>query len=68
MTNNHVLENAQTAGTSRVEFNFQEGPDGRLLPSIFVDLDPTAFFITDRALDFSVVALKGNLSNISRFG
>ena len=26
------------------------------------------FFITDRALDFSVVALKGNLSNISKFG
>lgn len=68
MTNNHVLENAQAAGTSRVEFNFQEGPDGRLLQSIFVDLDPTTFFITDRALDFSVVALKGSLSNISRFG
>jgi endonuclease G, mitochondrial len=32
MTNNHVLESAQAAGTSRVEFNFQEGPDGRLLP------------------------------------
>lgn len=68
MTNNHVLENAQTAGASRVEFNFQEGPDGRLLPSIFVDFDPATFYVTDRALDFSVVALKGNLSNISRFG
>jgi V8-like Glu-specific endopeptidase len=68
MTNNHVLENAQTAGASRVEFNFQEGPDGRLLPSIFLDFDPASFFITDRTLDFSVVALKGNLSNISKFG
>ena len=29
---------------------------------------PATFFITDRALDFSVVALKGNLSNISKFG
>lgn len=68
MTNNHVLESAQAAGTSRVEFNFQEGPDGRLLPSIFVDLDPAAFFVTDRTLDFSVVALKGNLGNVGRFG
>jgi len=68
MTNNHVFESAATAGASRVEFNFQEGPDGRLLPSIFVDLDPAAFFVTDRALDFSLVALKGNLSTISRFG
>jgi len=68
MTNNHVLETAAVAGASRIEFNFQEGPDGRLLPSIFVDLDPGTFFVTNQALDFSVVALKGNLSNISRFG
>lgn len=68
LTNNHVLEDAATAGASRVEFNFQEGLDGRLLPSIFADLDPAAFFATDRGLDFSLVALKGNLGNIGRFG
>ena len=68
MTNNHVLENAGSAGASQVEFNFQEGPDGKLLSSIFVKLDPAAFFITDKALDFSLVALKGDLRSIGRFG
>lgn len=68
MTNNHVLETAAVAGASRIEFNFQEGVDGRLLPSVFVDLDPGAFFVTNQALDFSLVALKGNLGNIGRFG
>src|SRR5690348_13548676 len=43
MTNNHVLENAAMAGASRIEFNFQEGPDGKLLTSEFIDFDPAAF-------------------------
>jgi endonuclease G len=68
MTNNHVLENSGIAGASQVEFNFQEGPDGKLLSSIFVKLDPAAFFVTDKALDFSLVALTGDLRSIARFG
>jgi endonuclease G len=68
LTNNHVLTDATSAGYSRVEFDFQEGLDGRLQTSIFVTLDPTAFFTTDRALDFSLVALKGDIRNIARYG
>jgi V8-like Glu-specific endopeptidase len=68
MTNNHVLENASTAGASRVEFNFQEGTDSKLLKSIFVDFDSSAFFLTDKALDFSLVALKGDLRDVAKFG
>jgi len=60
LTNNHVFENASIAGASRVEFNFQEGPDGKLLSSDFVNFDPTAFFVTDKALDFSIVALRSS--------
>ena len=63
LTNNHVLRNAQEASFSQVEFNFQDGLDGRpLVPTMF-DLDPDAFFITDRPLDFSLVAIKDAPSN-----
>jgi endonuclease G, mitochondrial len=65
MTNNHVLENSSTAGASRVEFNFQEGTDSKLLKSIFADFDSAAFFLTDKALDSSLVALKGD---VGKFG
>jgi V8-like Glu-specific endopeptidase len=68
LTNNHVLDSAATAGASRVEFDFQEGVDGRLLSSISVDFDPATFFTTDKALDFALVALKGDMSKVTSFG
>jgi len=68
LTNNHVLDNANVAEASRVEFDFQEGADGRLRSSIFLNFDPATFFATDRALDFSLVALKGEVRNLSKFG
>jgi endonuclease I len=58
LTNNHVLHNTQEAAFSQVEFNFQDGRDGRPLAPVVFDLDPGALFITDRALDFSLVAIK----------
>jgi S1-C subfamily serine protease len=68
LTNNHVLTDAGITATSRVEFDFQEGIDGRLQSSIFLNFDPAAFFITDKALDFSLVALKGDLRKIAPYG
>jgi endonuclease G len=68
LTNNHVLGDASIAGASRVEFDFQEGLDGRLQSSIYTTFDPAAFFVTDKALDFSLVALKGDLGRIAPFG
>ncbi len=68
LTNNHVLTNAAVAGTSRVEFDFQEAVDGRLRSSIFLTLDPATFFVTDRALDFSLVAVRGETGSIAPFG
>lgn len=68
MTNNHVLEDASIAGNSKIEFDFQEGPDGKLLTSIFLNFDPATFFVTDKALDFSLVALKGDTAPIAKFG
>ncbi|HEY0100140.1 MAG TPA: endonuclease [Pyrinomonadaceae bacterium] len=71
LTNNHVLRNTQEASFSQVEFNFQDGLDGRPLSSIVFDLDPATFFITDRALDFSVVAVRDQSSgaaSLASFG
>ncbi len=68
LTNNHVLTDATSTGYSRVEFDFQEGVDGKLQTSIFASFDPAAFFTTDRTLDFSLVALKGDLRKIAPYG
>ena len=68
LTNNHVLGSAAAAAPSRVEFDFQEGVDGHLLSSIVVNFDPASFFATDKTLDFTLVALKGDLSGITRYG
>jgi endonuclease G, mitochondrial len=68
LTNNHVLTDAAAAGASRVEFDFQEGIDGKLQSSTFVDFDPATFFVTDKPLDFSLVALKGDLRKIATYG
>lgn len=58
LTNNHVLRSQQDASFSQVEFNFQDDERGRPLPTFVFDLDPAAFFITDAALDFSIVAVR----------
>jgi endonuclease G, mitochondrial len=68
LTNNHVLTDATMAAASRVEFDFQEGPDGRLESSTFVNFDPAAFFVTDRGLDFSLVALQGAPRKVAGYG
>jgi V8-like Glu-specific endopeptidase len=58
LTNNHVLTTADTAASSLVEFDYQEGPDGVPLPVTKVGLDPAALFVTDRGLDFTLVAIR----------
>ncbi|MBA3239893.1 MAG: trypsin-like peptidase domain-containing protein, partial [Acidobacteria bacterium] len=58
LTNNHVLRSHQDASFSQVEFNFQDDEQGRPLPTFVFDLDPNTFFITDAALDFSIVAVR----------
>ncbi|QIJ66245.1 endonuclease [Streptomyces sp. JB150] len=57
LTNNHVLRGAPEASRSKVAFAFQDCADGSpLVPAVF-PLEPHRFFVTDRALDFSVVAV-----------
>ncbi|MFJ7073486.1 endonuclease [Streptomyces sp. NPDC098781] len=57
LTNNHVLRGTEEARRSKVAFAFQDGVDGSpLVPAVF-ELEPLRFFVTDRALDYSLVAV-----------
>ena len=58
LTNNHVLTHASSAARSFAEFNFED--DANFVPkdSKIFQLDPKSFFITDRRLDYTLVAIK----------
>ena len=63
LTNHHVLEGAQAASHSQVEFNYQFGFDGSPTPSVFFGLLPSEFFVNDRALDYTLVAVQPRLAD-----
>ncbi|WP_329083995.1 MULTISPECIES: DNA/RNA non-specific endonuclease [unclassified Streptosporangium] len=68
LTNHHVLTDAHTAGRSGVEFDYQDGIDGRPLPLQGFSLDPGRFFFADQELDFALVAVKAGTGELARFG
>lgn len=68
LTNQHVLPDAQVAAESTVEFDYQDGLDGRPLPLRCFALDPTRFFLADVDLDFALVAVRATAAELSRFG
>ncbi|WP_077040216.1 DNA/RNA non-specific endonuclease [Rhodococcus sp. MTM3W5.2] len=68
LTNHHVLPNADTARNSVIEFNFQDGVDGKELPRQTFPLDPGAFFVADRERDFALVAVRGRPELLAPFG
>lgn len=57
LTNNHVLETAETAGYSTIEFDFDADRHGTPLAVSDFALEPHRFFITDVDLDYSLVAV-----------
>lgn len=57
MTNNHVLRSADEALTAEAQFDYQENTSGDLLPVHAYRLDPRTFFVTDTALDYTIVAV-----------
>ena len=57
LTNNHVLESDDQAAQSQVEFNFQDGLEGKPLPTSVFALSPAELFITNRDLDYTLVAV-----------
>jgi endonuclease I/V8-like Glu-specific endopeptidase len=58
LTNNHVLTDEQEASYSLAEFNYQTGLQGQPLQSVFFALSPSDFFVTDRDLDYTLVAAR----------
>ena len=56
MTNNHVISSASTAVNSFVEFDYLKSSSG-LRDALPFAMDPDSFFITNEALDFTIVAL-----------
>ncbi|MPZ84365.1 MAG: endonuclease [Actinophytocola sp.] len=68
LTNHHVLPDAATARNSQIEFDYQDGLDGRPLPTVELSLDPDRFFQADRTLDFALVAVRATPAELARFG
>ena len=69
LTNNHVLETAEAAMYAVAEFNYEDDVNFMPLEIISFRLDPEALFITDEALDFTLVAVEeSNLHGIPLAG
>ncbi|ANU13924.1 endonuclease [Planococcus halocryophilus] len=63
LTNNHVLETAEAAMYAVAEFNYED--DVHFMPRDIISfrLDPELLFITDEALDFTLVAVESHNMN-----
>lgn len=57
LTNHHVLQSEADAAISAVEFDYQLDLSGTPLTVQNFRLDPEAFFLNDKALDFALVAV-----------
>jgi len=57
MTNHHVLPSAAVAAQSSIEFDFQKDRRGQNVAIRPFKLDPSAFFLNDKKLDFALVAV-----------
>lgn len=57
ITNHHVLSNSNDAASSTAEFNYQLNDANAVLPVETFQLDPARFFLTDKDLDFALVAV-----------
>ncbi len=68
LTNHHVFDTAQAAATSHVEFNYQDGIDGKLLEVTTFGFDPGRFFLADEGLDFAIVAVRAPAEALAPFG
>lgn len=71
ITNNHVLDRKDTALYSIAEFNCQLDENNLPCRSASFRLDPDKLFITDKRLDFTIVAVKessGDKRRLTDFG
>ena len=71
LTNNHVLENYDTATFSVAQFNYEVGLDLKERPMKTFRFTPERLFITDQKLDFTLVAIEevsADGAKVSEFG
>lgn len=68
MTNHHVLPSAETASRSVVEFDYQRDRFGRPVAFSTFKLDPGAFFLNDKDLDFALVAVADGGQPLASYG
>ena len=68
LTNHHVLPDADVARHSVIEFNYQDGIDGRPLLAHVFPLDPDRFFLADDERDFALVAVRATPVELAPFG
>jgi V8-like Glu-specific endopeptidase len=57
ITNNHVLESAEQAAATSIEFNFEEDANGNICPVSSYRLDPSSQFTTNEQLDCTAVKI-----------
>jgi endonuclease G, mitochondrial len=57
LTNHHVLETADLASDSFVEFDFYERQDGTTRPTVIHRFRPAQFFLNNPRLDYALVAV-----------
>jgi endonuclease G len=60
LTNNHVLPDAVAAGCCEIEFDYENGLDGRIKKYPSFSLDPASFFLSSPAdeLDYTLIAVE----------
>ncbi|MGW4339910.1 DNA/RNA non-specific endonuclease [Rhodococcus koreensis] len=68
LTNHHVLPDADIARSSGIEFDYQDGVDGKPRPVQMFPLDPGRFYLADRERDFALVAVGAEPGTLAQFG
>ncbi len=63
-----MLPNADTARSSVIEFDYQDGIDGKPRPVQMFPLDPGRFYLADRERDFALVAVGAEPGTLAQFG
>ena len=68
LTNNHVLDAASWAASSQVEFGYEYGPGNVLRQGKRFAFSPEDLFLTDPALDFTLVSVRDAEGGLGQFG
>jgi endonuclease G len=67
LTNHHVFGSEDEAGRSVAEFNYKRLPDGSFTKAFPFRFAPEDFFLTDKELDYTLVALRDG-PELEQFG